>query len=276
MNCVGCFHPLSSQRTFFVVYNKAQPSQRGVVTVPPSKAGKQLSLIPEARVHHVVVNRAKSVCDAHIALLGVICNYAPNQGGVEKNDYIRTMKQIRLELNSIEVLKNREHWNLYFIIATGHPDNPEKTVILIKPENDFIAFRNKTDNFYSFIPEGENTEGMFLLERKLPADRSIEVLFTLMHSRASARKFGERINEVIEAIGSSGSIKEVIGFSRPELLVINKAIGVVGNILEEVNDRNLGLVSMSEEFEDVGIQDRKQKLSSGNAEISWTWVCREL
>lgn len=187
------------------------------------------------------------------------------------------MKQIRLELNSIEVLKNREHWNLYFIIATEHPDNPEKTVILIKPENDFIAFRNKTDNFCSFKPEGDHTEGMFLLERKLPADRSIEVLFTLMHSRASARKFAEKLDAVKEAIGSSGSaIKEVIGFSRPELLVINKAIGVVGNILEEVNDRNLGLVSMSEEFEDVGIQDRAQKLSSGNAEISWTWVCREL
>lgn len=187
------------------------------------------------------------------------------------------MKRIRLELNSIEVLKNREHWNLYFIIATEHPKFPEKTVILIKPENDFIAFRNKTDNFYSFKPEGENTEGMFLLEREPPADGSIEVLFTLMHSRASARKFAEKLEAVREVIGSGGSaIKEVIGFSQPELLVINKSIGLISNLLKEVDDRNLGLVSMSEEFEDVGIQDRAQKLSSGNAKISWTWVCKQL
>ena len=187
------------------------------------------------------------------------------------------MNQIRLELNSIEILKNREHWNLYFIIATEHPDDPAKTVLLIKPEDNFIPFRHKTDHLYSFKPEGANTEGMFLLERPAPADGSLEVLFILMHSRTSARKFAKKLEIVREALGSDGgTLEAVIGFSQPELLVINKAIGVVGKLLSEVSDRNLGVVSMSEEFEDISKQDRAQKLSSGNAKICWTWVCKEV
>ncbi|MFH2141280.1 MAG: hypothetical protein ABIJ97_02570 [Bacteroidota bacterium] len=187
------------------------------------------------------------------------------------------MKQIRLELNSIQMLKNRERWNLYFIIATEHFEDPTKTIIIIKPDDSFIPFRKKTDNFCSFRASGNNSEGMFLLEREIPTDYSVEILFTLMHSRASLRKFGERIGEVKELLGEKDSVIEnFLSASQPQVLVVKKAIGIVGKILKNVDDRNLGVVSMSEEFDGVSTEERTNKLSSGNAEINWRWISKEI
>ena len=186
------------------------------------------------------------------------------------------MKNIRLEINSLELDRPKKRWELYFIIATEDPDYPDKTLISVIPKDFFIQFRKSTENFYSFKPEGENTEGMFILERKMPLDKSVKVRLWLIHSRDKARSTGEVMEKVTNAI-SGESIPNKLKYlgNNPWIVVAGFGLDIISGVLKDSKDRQLGMVVMDEEFENSRGNkqfDRKNKISTGYGELHWSWV----
>ena len=85
------------------------------------------------------------------------------------------MKKIRLELESFKILKKRERWQIYFIVYTVHPENPDQSVLTFVPGNYNIDLKPNSDNFYSFRPEGEGTDALRILHIPMPAEKYIDV-----------------------------------------------------------------------------------------------------
>jgi len=188
---------------------------------------------------------------------------------------------IRLELDSLRILRKRERWKIYFLVATEMPEDPSKTVVARFPDGEPIQLTRKTDNEVEFAPKGPNTEGMFLLERAMPADGTLRVSVYVMQQRDGLRKAGN----IIEELGSMGgdnnvaSVLKSLGGATPWTVVgglAGKGISGVGKLLEEAKDRQLGFISMDEsftnDFDNTNEVPRSAKLASGNAEIAWSWV----
>ena len=157
----------------------------------------------------------------------------------------------RLELISLDIEKARERWNLYMIIETEHPSEPDKTIIIIIPNESTIPLRKKSDNYYSFVAKGEGSDGLFILERDIPVKGTIKVRVYLMHSRELFRKAGNKLSELNKIIDSDNNLIttiKTIGSSTLQGIILKKGLSSLGNILENINDRNLGFISMDESF----------------------------
>lgn len=72
------------------------------------------------------------------------------------------MDRIRLELNYLDLDRNKKRWSLYLVLATEHPEIPGDIAVSIIPSN-YIKVRKAADNLVQFEPEGEGTEGLFAL-----------------------------------------------------------------------------------------------------------------
>lgn len=183
------------------------------------------------------------------------------------------MEQIRLELESFRILKNRERWQVYFIVYTTYPDNPEKTIIKFVPGGNNIRLKPLAGNFHSFKPSGVGTDGLRLLHIDMPVEKYIDVRIIMMQSRKKLRTIGAKLNEIKKEI----DVKELklVKLSNIQWYVIDKGFDIVSGILENLKDRNMGFVSMdeefNEEFEQNPNQGRSNTLSSGEAEINWVW-----
>ena len=80
------------------------------------------------------------------------------------------MDDIRLELNYLDLERNKKSWKIYFILATEMPDDPGKMAITLVPDGEPIRVKKPADNFISFVPEGDEVDGLFILERQMPND----------------------------------------------------------------------------------------------------------
>ena len=186
------------------------------------------------------------------------------------------MFRIRLEINSIELDRVKRHWNLYFVFYTEHPDHPDQNVIAVIPRDRMINFRRPTDNTYSFRPEGKHTEGLFVLERDMPEDRSVKARLWVMHSHEAMHSIAEIMGEVNGMFGGKG-VREVVRALGGDLwLTMGRTAAEIGEkFLRAMDDRSLGFVSMDEHFSPVEIKSgelqRNNKLTTGFAEISWSW-----
>ena len=188
---------------------------------------------------------------------------------------------IRLEFNTLKILKKREKWQLYFLVETSNPTDDTQNVYTVMPGQHPISLTKDSDNVVQFKPEGENTEGMFILERAIPASGSISVNVYLMQSRSKLRNSGEKMDELTSAAkGESAAAKIVktLGKSTPWIAVASTAGNAIGKILSDVKDRQLGFLSLSEDFQDdkAGDNNRKNKFSTGFAELDWTWSLKWL
>ena len=94
---------------------------------------------------------------------------------------------IRLDLNLLKILRRKEHWELYFILLTEKPGEEDNTILTIIPKNGTIAFRNRSDNFHSFKPKGEGTDGLSIYCCKSETGNSVKARLYLMHSRKKLR-----------------------------------------------------------------------------------------
>jgi hypothetical protein len=101
-----------------------------------------------------------------------------------------------LELESFKILKKRERWQIYFIVYTTNPNNPEKTIIKFVPGGNNICLKPASDNFYSFKPKGVGADGLRILHCNLPQENYIDVRMVMMHSRKNMRTVGAKINEI--------------------------------------------------------------------------------
>lgn len=183
------------------------------------------------------------------------------------------MKQIRLELESFKILKKRERWQVYFIVYATHPENPEKTIVKFVPGGNNISLKPLAGNFHSFKPTGMGTDGLRILHIDLPEENYIDIRIVMMQSRKKLRTIGAKLTEVKKAL----NVKELelIRLSNIQWYAIDKGFDIIAGILENIKDRNMGFVSMDEEFgeefEHNPSQQRSNTLSTGEAEIKWVW-----
>lgn len=188
------------------------------------------------------------------------------------------MDKIRLELNYLDLERNKKSWKIYFVLATEMPDDPGKMVITAVPDGEPIRIRKPADNYISFVPEGREADGLFILERGMPEDFSIKARLWVMHSRKSVRNAGDILGEIGSFLGgdSGSEALQVLGGTNQWITLGIKGIGVVGSALKKMKDRPLGWVNMDEHFNPDGEEDqeleRKNNLSTGFGELGWSWV----
>ncbi|TRX59943.1 hypothetical protein FNH22_07770 [Fulvivirga sp. M361] len=187
------------------------------------------------------------------------------------------MDRIRLELNYLDLERNKKRWSLYIVLATDNPEKPGEVVITTLPSG-FIKVRKPAENLVQFEPEGEGTEGLFVLERDMPSDFSVRARLWLMHSRKGQRDFGEKLSEIGSFLGNSDGSQLIaaLGASNPWVSVGIQGIGAVGTALSKIKDRQLGFLNLDEHFNANGEEDmeleRKNRLSTGFGEVGWSWV----
>jgi len=191
------------------------------------------------------------------------------------------MESVRLSLNTLEILKKRESWNLYIILVTELPDDPAQMAISIHPSYGLMKLTKHSDNLIEFVPDGNGTEGMFLLEREMPEDGSVRAGIFLMQSKKRMRNVGDLLQDLIEILPEDttkmGAINS-LGSLNPWLMTkpLNAIpISGIAKILSKLKDRELGFISLDEnfgdEFKTKPSQERSGKLYSGIAELTWTW-----
>jgi len=188
------------------------------------------------------------------------------------------MTKIKLEFEKLSIKRPKERWKLYFVIVAEHPSDNDKMVVTTLPQSDIIRLKPSQGNVINFEPEGDNTEGLFVIEREMPADRRMSLRVYLRHSRKSVRNTGELLSEIQEELGSDafGVVTDVLGIAGAPWLVVSKyAMGAIGKALRKIKDRDFGFVSMDEEFgdefENQTELDRTNTFSTGEASIVWSW-----
>ncbi|MEM6523257.1 MAG: hypothetical protein AAF693_05685 [Bacteroidota bacterium] len=188
------------------------------------------------------------------------------------------MDTIRLELNFLDLERNKKNWKIYFVLATEMPDDPDQMAITVVPNGEPIRIRKPADNFISFVPEGDEADGLFILERGMPQDFSVKARLWVMHSRKSIRSAGDVLSEIGDFLGShqGSNVLKLLGGTNQWITLGIKGIGIVGRALKKMKDRPMGWVNMDEHFNPDGEEDqeleRKNRLSTGFGEIGWSWV----
>jgi len=188
--------------------------------------------------------------------------------------------RIRLEFEELVLDRPKKRWNLYFVVASEHPEDGDRFVYAIVPKL-FVPVRPPANNVVDFSPDGDGGEGMMILERDMPKDRSISVFTWLMHSRNRTRSSGDLLKAIASMLSKSNEVEHVgsiLGGGIPWVAVTKAAFGgleIVGKVLKRLPDRNLGFLSMGEvfgnEFENEVERDRSNGLSTGFGRMTWTW-----
>ena len=188
--------------------------------------------------------------------------------------------RIKLELEELSILRPKKKWQLYFVVVTEHPKDPDKMILAAVPDM-YIRMRSPMNNTIQFEPEGEGVDGFTLLERAMPDDRSVKVRMFIRHSRSKSRKGGTILKEMKKKLGSEAFdiLESALGSSVPWLVISTKALPVIGSLLSEISDRDLGFVVMDEvfgpEFENQTELDRENVTSTGEAHLVWSWSVAE-
>jgi hypothetical protein len=189
------------------------------------------------------------------------------------------MTKIRLELDHLRIDRPKRRWNLYFVIVAEHPSDPEKWVLSAFPGKT-IALRWDAENHLNFKAKGEGTDGLIVLERTLPDDRTLRSGLWLRHTRDAAKTAGDIMKGIGNFFGGGAfsGVLDLLGGYSPWYAVAKAAIGglsVIGDALTKIPDRDFGFISLDEafgsEFEQQTELDRSNKFSTGQADLTWTW-----
>jgi hypothetical protein len=185
------------------------------------------------------------------------------------------MENVRLELDFLDLDRRKERWNIYFVVATDHPDDPTKMAISVVPDGLRIPLRNPSDNYYSFQGEGDNADGLMIMRRKMPELYSVRARMWMMHDRQGIRNTGDILKEISDIMGGEG-IAQILGNASPWLVVGRAALGLVGTAMKKINDRELGFVTLDEYFNPDGEDDPEKsfekKLSTGYGSLGYSWI----
>ncbi|MCY1720433.1 hypothetical protein OU798_08785 [Prolixibacteraceae bacterium Z1-6] len=188
------------------------------------------------------------------------------------------MAKVRLELESIEILAKRSKWNLYFICYTNHPEDPSKSLMRLLPKTGTIQLTKKSDNPYSFKPKGEGSDGLKVYQNELNQDKEVVIRLCMMQSRKRLRNTAEVLADVKEQLTIKG-LKDILTLSRLQWFVVDAGIDVLTKSLSKIKDRELGFISMDEEFGEEfkknPNQKRTKKISSGKAKLTWIWDLKD-
>lgn len=159
------------------------------------------------------------------------------------------MSRVRLELNRLHIDRPKKSWRIYFVIVAEHPDNPDQMVLTVVPEEP-IRMVPSEDNTRNFGGEEEGREGLLLLRREMPEHRELNVHCFVRHSRSNVRGIGEIFSDIQNGIGENaiGIVKGILGTTNPWLAIVKSALPLVGGILRNIKDRDMGFISMFERF----------------------------
>ena len=180
---------------------------------------------------------------------------------------------VQLEFESIKILRPKKRWRLYFIVVAEHPTDPSKMVVTTLPSDgsNYIQLKPQADNEVHFEPKGEGADGLFVLQQAMPANRTIKVRVYLRHSRDRARNAGKVLSDLQSGLGSEafGIVSDILGSDASWLEVSKKAVTLIGGILNDIKDRDFGMVNMDEEFgadfEKQTELDRSNNFSTGSS-----------
>ncbi len=191
------------------------------------------------------------------------------------------MATVRLEFEKLEILVRKRKWKLYFIIVAEHPTESDKMVLTTIPAagENFFRLKRNSKNVVDFEPVATDSgvDGLFVLEREMPADRTIRVRAFLKHNRKSTREIGDIFKDIEGGLGGNvlGTVTNILGSASPWIMVAKTAMGIVGEVLGKIKDRDFGYLSMDEEFgpEFDGKRelDRVNRFTTGNARLRWSW-----
>lgn len=186
------------------------------------------------------------------------------------------MKKIRLEIDNITIHRPKKRWQLYFIIIADHPTEEDKMIVTTLPQNP-IKLGPFNNNVYYFDTDQDGSEGLFIMSRKMPKSRELNVHVYIRHSRSKQRNLGEVLKNVETGLAGEtfGIITDIVGTATvPWLIISKKAISLIGNVLSEINDRDLGFISAFErfgpEFEKQTEIDREKIGSDCTLVYSWS------
>lgn len=186
------------------------------------------------------------------------------------------METVRLEFESLVIHRPKERWNIYFVLATEHPTEEDKMVLTVMPEP-FIRLRPAAGNRISFVAEGNGTDGLNVLERPMPDDRTLRVRVYLRHSNQPARTTGDVLGEIRDELGND-VIETVVGLfggAMPWIVLTKAAFDLIITVLRNVKDKDMGFLSLDEhftkEFLENGELDRSNTFSTGDATLTWSW-----
>ena len=185
------------------------------------------------------------------------------------------MPSVRLELNKLEIHRPKGRWKVYFVMVADHPDKKDQMLISIVPDTPILVVPSQR-NVIFFEPKGEGSEGLLLLSRELPTSRELNVHFHVMHSRRSDREIGEVLKVLNDGFGkdASGFITGMLGSTSHWIAVAKTGLPLVGCILANIPDRNLGFISIFErfgpEFEKEVEIDRESR--GGHVTVVYTWA----
>jgi len=195
------------------------------------------------------------------------------------------MATVKLEFERLEILLKKRRWKLYFVIVAEHPFDNDKMLLTAVPTagQRYFMLKKHSENVVEFEPESSDggVEGLTILEREMPADRSLKVRAFLKHSRKSARQIGDILKDVESSLGGQafGIVSNILGSTSPWLVIAKTAFSLVGGILKTVNDRDMGYLNMDEDFEEEfeGKKelDRTNKTSTGEAKLRWSWKIKD-
>lgn len=186
------------------------------------------------------------------------------------------MTKVRLEFEELSIHRPKKRWNMYFIIVAQHPTDEDKMILTTTPEP-YIRIKPRIDNVIDFEPEGEGVDGFLVLKRAMPADRRLNVLVYLRHSRNSTRNAGEFLKDMKSELGVDAFeiVSDIVGTTNPWLVISKGVVSSIGAILAKIPDRDFGMISVYEEFgpefENQTELDRSNRFTSGDASLVWSW-----
>ena len=193
------------------------------------------------------------------------------------------MATVKLEFERLEILLKKHRWKLYFIIVAEHPFDNDKMLLTTLPAvgQSYFMLKKHSENTVEFEPESSDggVEGLTVLEREMPSDRSLKVRAFLKHSRKSTRQIGDILKDVENGLGGQTFVSNILGSASPWLVIAKSAVSLVGGVLKTINDRDMGYLNMDEDFEEEfeGKKelDRSNRTSTGEAKLRWSWKIKK-
>lgn len=186
------------------------------------------------------------------------------------------MPTASLELVDVEINASRERWRTYFVLCVSPSFSPEDTALIVLPDYPML-FTRKTDNSWSFVPEGEGADGLLAFCDNVEIGSYRRIGMWIYNSRDLTRTAGEILSGIAGTLGSLASVAPPgLSSAFNWALIPSAAAGGIGAALQALEDRDLGFVNMDErfgpEFNEPGELMRSQTSSSGLVTLRWKWV----
>ena len=186
------------------------------------------------------------------------------------------MPRASLELTHLKIDSPKERWKMYFVLSVSPSFQPDHTALLVLPDYPML-FTRKTNNKWSFVPEGEGADGLMAFCDEVDLGSYRRFGMWIYHGRDSARSAGEILSGIASTLGSVASVAPLgISSAVSWALIPSAATGGIGAALQALEDRDLGFINMDErfgeEFSKPGVVNRRQTCSSGLVTLDWKWV----